>query len=63
MVNIVQSDTEWAMRQFQPYRLSHRGGILDCLIAALCPRLKLPLYTRNLKHFAPLLGTLAQQPY
>jgi hypothetical protein len=26
-------------------------------------RLQLPLYTRNLKHFAPLLGKLAQEPY
>jgi hypothetical protein len=26
-------------------------------------RLQLPLYTRNLKHFAPLLGKLAREPY
>lgn len=35
----------------------------DCLVAALSFRLQLPLYTRNLKYFAPLLGHLAQQPY
>jgi hypothetical protein len=32
-------------------------------IAAPSYRLQVPLYTRSLKHFAPLLGRLAQQPY
>lgn len=31
-----------------------KGGIVT---------LQLPLYTHNLKHFAPLLGDLARQPY
>ena len=58
-----QADIKWAMKQFQAYHLSNNVGILDCLIAAPCYRQQLPLYTRNLKHFTPLLGALAQQPY
>ena len=58
-----QADMEWAMRQLQIFRLSHNVGILDCLIAAPSYRLGLPLVTRNLKHFTPILGDLAQQPY
>jgi predicted nucleic acid-binding protein len=59
----IQDDIEWAMRQFRLYHLSRNVGILDCLIAAIKYRLQLPLFTRNLKHFTPLLGGLAQQPY
>ncbi len=59
----IQADIEWAMKQFRAYRLGHNVGILDCLIAASSYRLQLPLFTRNLKHFTPLLGGLAQQPY
>ena len=55
-------DLNWAMQQLRQYRLSHNVGILDCLIAAPAHRLQIPLYTRNLKHLEPLLGTLAQQP-
>jgi predicted nucleic acid-binding protein len=57
------SDFDWATRQLIRYRLSHQIDAFDCLIAAPSYRLQLTLYTRNLKHFAPLLGNLAQQPY
>lgn len=60
---LTQVDFEWAMRQFPAYRLSHNVDVLDVLIASVNYRLQLPLYTRNLKHFTPLLGNLAQQPY
>lgn len=60
---LVESDQVWAMKQFEIFRLSHNVGILDCLIAAPAYRLQLPLYTRNLKHFTPMVGALAQQPY
>ena len=56
-------DIDWAMQQLEAYRLSHGVDIPDCLIAAPSHRLKITLYTRNLKHFAPLLGHLAQEPY
>jgi predicted nucleic acid-binding protein len=38
-------------------------GMMDCLIASVSLCLQLPLYTRNLRHFTPLLGTLAVKPY
>ena len=63
IIYLTQEDQEWATRQFQMYRLSHNVGLVDCLIAAPAHRLQLPLYTRNLKHFAPLLGGLAVQAY
>ncbi len=63
MVYLTQSDMDWAMQQLRIYQLSHNVGMMDCLIAAPVHRLQLPLYTRNIKHFAPILGTLAQMPY
>ncbi len=63
LIELTQADFEWATRQLIEYRLSHNVGVIDCLIAAPAARLRLPLYTHNLKHFAPLLGDLAQKPY
>jgi predicted nucleic acid-binding protein len=53
----------WAREKLLKHRLSHNIDAFDCLIAAPSYRLQFPLYTRNLKHFTPLLGKLAQQPY
>lgn len=63
LVEFVQQDFEWATTMLITYRLSHGVDTLDCLIAAPSSRLNLTLYTRNLKHFMPLLGNLAQSPY
>ncbi len=63
MVYLTDTDFDWAMQYHAAYSLSHGVGLVDCLIAAPAARLEIPLYTRNLKHFAPLLGALAQQPY
>ncbi len=63
MEELEKTDIDWAMQQLKTYRLSHGVDIPDCLIAAPSYRLQLPLYTRNLKHFTPLLGNLAQEPY
>jgi len=63
IVYVTQADQDWAMQQFVHYRLSHGIDVPDALIAAPSHRLQLPLYTRNLKHFTPLLGHLAQEPY
>lgn len=63
LIELTVSDFDWATRQLIKYRLSHHVDAFDCLIAAPSYRLQLPLYTRNLKHFAPLLGDLAQEPY
>ena|SRR5215213_11772069 len=63
MIYLTQADLDWAMNQQLAYHLKSGVGINDCLIAAPAYRLQLPLYTQNLKHFAPLLGALAQKPY
>lgn len=61
--NLTPMDFDWARDMQLRYQLSHGDGILDCLIAAPCARLRVPLYTLNLKHFAPILGSLTAQPY
>jgi predicted nucleic acid-binding protein len=63
LVYPTRADIDWAMRQLSAFHLSHQIEAFDCLIAAPSYRLQLSLYTRNLKHFAVLLGNLAQQPY
>jgi predicted nucleic acid-binding protein len=61
---LIESDMRWAMQQMQNYRLSHGIGIMDCLIASVCYRLQVPLYTHNLKHMNILLGnSLTVMPY
>ena len=62
-VDLVTADIDWAIQQLWQFKLSHNIGGNDCLIASVSHRLHLPLYTTNLKHFAPLLGALAQKPY
>jgi predicted nucleic acid-binding protein len=62
-IEFSQNDFDWATEMLIQFRLSHNVGMNDCLIAAPAARLGLPLYTHNLKHFAPLLGPLAQKPY
>lgn len=62
-IELTTADLEWATQQLIRYRLSHNIGMMDCLIAAPSHRLSLTLFTRNLKHFTPLLGDLAQKPY
>lgn len=63
LIEYVQADLEWATSNLTRFWLSHHIDGYDCLIAAPSYRLQLPLYTRNLKHFAPLLAELAQEPY
>ena len=62
-VDVESQDIQWAIAKALEYRLSHGVGIMDCLIAAANHRLQVPLYTRNLKHFSPLIGGLAKSPY
>ncbi len=59
----IEDDLDWAIQQSIHYKLSHNIGTMDLLIASASHRLQIPLYTTNLKHFSPLLGTLAQKPY
>ena len=56
-------DIDWALDKLTRFHLSHNVDIMDCLIAATAQRLQIPLYTRNVKHFKPLIGGLCQKPY
>lgn len=62
-IEVLPTDFEWAIRQALALRLSHNVDMMDCLIAASAHRLEVPLFTPNLKHFQPLIGSLAQRPY
>jgi predicted nucleic acid-binding protein len=63
LVQIEIQDVDWAHDKLAEFRLSHNVDPFDCLIASTPHRLQIPLYTRNLKHFTPLIGELAIQPY
>ena len=63
VVYLTPSDCAWASEQHRRLRLSHGVGVLDALIASSAVRLNVPLYTLNLKHFQPLPGVQAVQPY
>jgi predicted nucleic acid-binding protein len=60
---VTTPDVVWATQKLLLLNLSHNIDTFDCLIAAVSARLQLPLHTHNLKHFAPLIGPLAQAPY
>jgi len=62
LVQVNSEDLIWATDQIIRFGLSHNVSSFDCLIAAPSQRLQLPLYTRNIKHFTPMLGAWAQQP-
>lgn len=63
VVELAPEDMQWAVEQLIRFGLSHNVDAFDCLIASPHPRLNLPLYTRNLKHFTPIIGSLAINPY
>ena len=62
-IEMAPADFDWAIQQALRFRLSHNVDMMDCLIASSAQRLGVPLFTRNLKHFEPMIGTLAQRPY
>lgn len=62
-VAIQDADIQWAIEALLRYHLSHQVSPFDTLIASVSYRLQIPLYTRNLKHFTIMLGSLAQSPY
>lgn len=64
LIYLDEADQLWAMQQMLAYRLSHGVSIMDCLIASVCHRLQVPLYTHNLKDMVRLLGPdLVVNPY
>jgi predicted nucleic acid-binding protein len=61
---LTRMDMDWAIQQMTRFHLSYNVGPNDCLIASVCHRLQVPLYTHNRKHFLPMLGTsLTINPY
>ena len=58
-----EDDDRWAMRQLASFHLSHGIALQDAMIASVAARLAVPLYTTNLKHFAPLPAVDARLPY
>ena len=63
MMYLTSVDQDWAMTQMERFRLSHGVTTNDCLIASIAHRLRLPLYTHNLKDMQPMIGPLAVKPY
>ena len=63
IVSITDADAKWATQKLIALHLKLNVDKIDCLIAATSFRLQRPTYTRNLKHFIPLLDTLATAPY
>ena len=63
LLYLTSDDQRWAMFQLERFQFSHHIGINDCLIASVAYRLRVPLFTHNLKHIVPLIGDLALQPY
>lgn len=63
LIETTPEDTQWAVQSLIATRLAYNVDVLDSLISATSHRLQIPLYTKNLKHFVPLIGELAQKPY
>lgn len=58
-----EDDNRWAMRQTATFHLSHGIQLQDAMIASVAARLRVPIYTTNLKHFLPLPSVNAKKPY
>ena len=64
MEYLTRTDMDWAMQQLERYGLSHGVEMNDCLIASVCHRLQVPLYTHNVKDMRVLLDEpLIRIPY
>ena len=61
--HLEDGDSQRALDWFSAYRLTHGTGIMDCLIATAAARLKVPLFTFNARHFAPIPDLDVRQPY
>jgi predicted nucleic acid-binding protein len=63
MLHLTVTDQVWAMDQLERFQFSHHIGMNDCQIASVAYRLRVPLYTHNIKDMVPLIGKLAVKPY
>src|SRR5688572_19359374 len=57
LIHLIELDQDWAMQQLQSHRLSQGIHANDCLIASVCHRLQVPIYTNNVKDLQKLLPT------
>ncbi len=63
-VAVTDADQKWAEQQLIKYRLSHGVEINDCLIASVCHRLQVPIYTQNMKDMQKVLpSALVIRPF
>lgn len=63
LVELTVDDMIWATHALIKHSLKDGVDGYDCMIASVSFRLQLSLYTHNMKHFIPLLGSLAVKPY
>jgi len=63
IVHLESGDSRVASAWFVAHWLSHKIGILDCLIAAIAVRVGAPLYTFNTAHFRVIPGLDVRSPY
>jgi len=63
MLHLTVTDQVCAMDQLERFQFSHHIGMNDCQIASVAYRLRVPLYTHNIKDMVPLIGKLAVKPY
>lgn len=63
ILHLESGDSRAASAWFVAYWLSHKVGILDCLIAAIAVRVGAPLYTFNTAHFRVIPGLDVRLPY
>lgn len=55
LIHLTEADQDWAMHQMALLRLSAGVHTGDCLIASVCHRLQVPLYTQNIKDMVKIL--------
>ena len=61
---LTEADQQWTMAQLAQHRLTHGVSFKDCLIASVPHRLRVPLYTQNVKDFVAVLpAQLVFKPY
>ncbi len=63
LIEVLQEDLIGGANLLLEWRPKLQIDAFDCIICATVIRMQLPFYTRNLKHFSPILGTLASSPY
>lgn len=63
ILHLSESDSSISIELLRQYKLSHGTGYLDCLIAATCLRMNLPVSTTNDKHFRLIPNLQVIRPY